>query len=208
MAKKKSIDFEELSKISHPEQRKTAAEAAIASVKVPCLTDALVSRKSGGQSVIMVLYDSKSAGVYDASTKRLQNPANLRWKIRAIINRDGTKPKPGDEVSYMYQEMTHVGGKRLSTTMRADMDREGDSPRRYQTFILDSNLCFECGYDAAMYFLTQFGVHYENESKMIGVHNKLQDKQGYNGRFVEVVDLEENVVPNHTKQEVKNVVAK
>lgn len=163
MAKsKQGISFESIDSQRTSTARAERIIKEIARVKVPCLSDALINRSVGGQHVLIALDDAKERGTFDPGTKSYGSEP-LKWRIRKILNRDGSKPRKGDTVKVMFERnLKDAAGHTLSGEQWADIIRRGgEPPEKFRTYTLDNDCCFECGYADASYLLTQYGVHYE-----------------------------------------------
>ena len=192
MAKsRKGIQFDNINIQQTSTARAETVQREIARVKVPCLSDAIVNRTVGGQHVLIALDNARKTGVFDPSTQSYSNE-QTRWKIRKILNRDGSTPKKGDTVKVLFQrEQRDAANHKLSAEQWADIVRRGgQGQERYHMYTLDDDCCFECGYQDAMFLLTEYGVHYETRMSL----GNRKETQGMPGRIVhnwlyeEVVD--------------------
>lgn len=191
MAKsRKGIKFEQIDAQKTSTEKANAVISEIARVKVPCLSDALVSRSVGGQAVIVALDKAQSSGIYDPNTESYGSEP-LKWRLRKIKNADGSAPKPGDEVRVLFKrEQRDAADHKLSAEDWQNIKRRGgQGQERYHVYKLDQNCEFECNFADAMQLLTNRGVHYEtglalcNYKETEGI-----SRVTYNWQYIEVVE--------------------
>lgn len=185
---KKNIDYNELIREPDLKHNIGIVKEHIAKAQIPCLSDAIVRRQRGGQYVIKALHEEITRkGLMDPTTRRLNDPSEYKWKLKCIAHKDGRPPQPGDKISYVVHTATTYQGIPVSNTIIQDLAREGISLKQIRDYVLDDDCCFTCTFDPALYFLTQFGVHYDT-GQMLAPINKDRDCTGINARFVEVFD--------------------
>jgi hypothetical protein len=202
MARKKEdvsdVRYQHLSTIKDKDQQAIEITKEVERVKVPCLTDALVWKSSGGQRVLEMLDRTKS------------QPPIRTWRLQVLRMANGEKPKPGDKIKFVSSRTNRnpMTGKKVSNAQIAEHVRKFRT-NPYETiseYTIDENLQIECGYADAMHLLTQFGMHYDPES---GPLSKLPETQNggkvFNWRFAEVVKFDDGTQTNDTQRGGGNV---
>lgn len=200
MASKSGVKYNEIDSQKTASARDELVQKEIRRVGVPCLTDAIVQRERGGGRIMKALDDARANGVFDPVSESFsQTP--MMWKLKKIINRDGTAPKEGDIVRVLFdRKRKDASGRKMNNLeIEAARKRGVKGFELYHTYKLDKDCCFECGYADAAQLLTQAGVHYENGLAI----NNYKEKSGktHNWLYVEIVEGF-----NEPKSEVQNAV--
>jgi len=124
---------------------------------VPFLSDLLVNVDHGAQPVLIALANKEMGDVRRPAEKRMV------WKIQVLCDEWGNKPQPGEQVEWRVR-VGHYRREGIPTSAR-EISRsmvDGSFSERFEdvsTYTVDDKGCIECGFSAAMHFLSIYGVH-------------------------------------------------
>jgi hypothetical protein len=187
MSGKKGVKYSEINAQPTSSAKEDLVQKEIRRVTTPCLSDALINRGVGGQRVLLALDEASKNGVYDPNSDQYLT-GSLKWKLKKFQNRDGSIPKPGDQIRVLFARNYRDSAKRKLSGMEIeDRKRRGEKGfERYHVYELDSDLCFECGFQDALQLLTQAGVHYETRLALNSY--KERSAGGLNWLYEEIVE--------------------
>lgn len=123
----------------------------------PFLSDLLIGVNNGGQPILIALGDREKAEM------ELSDDERFRWKIQVLRDEWGNEPVPGEFVERVIQKNLYKKeGKPVPATDLSAAKVDGSYSRKYERrlrYEVDGKGCIVCGFSAAMYFLTVYGVH-------------------------------------------------
>jgi hypothetical protein len=157
------IDYNKIATQTGRENKIQAAEDEIARVGYVCLTDAISHPDQCGNLVLVWLEDNERS--FGTEPKQ-------RFKIKVRCDAWGDKPNPGDIVERkIMKPLTDRSGNLLRNNVINDMRRRGTFEKQFievRKFEVDEKGCIDCGYNDAVFFLTEFGVHFETHAAICG----------------------------------------
>jgi hypothetical protein len=168
------INYSMLANIKHGGQRLEALDAEIKKCEYLCLTDALSHPDLGGPLVLQFL---------DDEARRMAPARQMRlFRIHVLRDEWGNEPPAFMTVSRDIELPPKTRDDRLiSNRALNDMRRRGTYNGKYvitRKYELDDRGCFECGYEDAGYFLSEFGVSFESNPKMALAANGRRELSG------------------------------
>jgi len=148
-----------------PEERGVEVERQLAVIlrqfQTISITELMLNRERGGQAFIQLL-DMRQKEQEYSGPKQVG-----KWRLRKIVNPDGSKPEPGDE--FFYQVGTKktfidatgkrapMNNKQLEIMLRRNRERnDPNDPYYWDEYELDEDCCIDCDYFQAMTIMTNF----------------------------------------------------
>lgn len=132
-----------------------------------CLTDCLTNYSFGGNVALQMLDPKDQTGL--GAAKPLPDAARRTYKINFFRDQWGEPTKPGDVVERVIElPFVDARGKKMSN--KAELIRSGRYEKEFidrHRYTLDDRCCIECGYDDAVWFLVEYGVHYDPDGGAI-----------------------------------------
>ncbi len=144
----------------------------------PFLSDLIVGIGNGAQPLMIALGD------LEVNERDVNDDQRLRWKIQVLCDEWGNKPQPGDIVTRKVQKIKgglyKKDGKPVTGIEINRSKIDGSFDRKFVKrieFKVDKKGCIECGFESAVYFLNNYGVHAKTNYGM--PHGKPQTNEKF-----------------------------
>lgn len=158
------IDYNVINSAKNTDGRMSALEAEVARCGYVSLTDALAHPDMCGPVMLAWLQQDEA--------KNMRTGQQQKWHIQVLTDEWGNKPSKGGIVKRkLALPPVDKAGRTLRSNVVKDMQRRGTWERDYvetREFVIDEKGCIECSYDDAVYFLSQYGIHFETRAGLCG----------------------------------------
>ena len=187
------IDFDEITKQKNPDEFRAKLRQIVQSTPYISLSDLFVNVNRGGRALLAKLLDQ-------IETEARQGQGVRTWRLKMVVNPDGSKPKPGQTISWVRQRHNRLDygkGRKIGTDIASDMKRRGEGflLTEEAEVELDKDCCFDVTYQDAADLLSKHGIYYltfdpdgkREDDTPVTLMNKRISKTGtHNWRFVEI----------------------
>jgi hypothetical protein len=157
------IDYNAIVAQKTLDERLAALRREVARCEYVCLTDAIAYYDFGGAMMFLYLADDEINNMREGKQRR--------WKIQVVRDEWGNPPVPGEFVERRIQKKpVDAAGRKLKSRAINDAKRRGTWERDFveiRRFEIDDRGCIECSYDDAGWFLSEFGMHYDQSGVAI-----------------------------------------
>jgi hypothetical protein len=158
------VDYGVINAARTENQRLELLEQEIERVGYICLTDALVHPDQCGSLML--------AWLQNEETRNMRSGTQRKWMIKVIRDAWGKELKPGDFVTRKIMlPLKDRAGRLLTSRVLNKMRQRGAFDKTFieeRKFKVDEKGCIECSYDDAVYFLVDYGVHFETRHAITG----------------------------------------
>lgn len=186
------IDFDELTKQKNPDTLRASMRGIVQNTPYISISDLFVNVKRGGRALLARMQEQ-------IEIEARQGMGVRTWKLKMVVNPNGSKPKPGQLVTWVRQrhnKLDYGHGRKIGADTAADMVRRGEGYMLTEEaeVELDQDCCFDVTYNDAADLLSKYGIYYltfdpdgsREDDTPVSSMKRISKSGTYNWRFVEM----------------------